>query len=174
MFLDKALKDAFNKKSPKCFPIFKKKGLHDSFRYPQGFKITSNVIYLPKIGWIPFFKSRDIEGNLKNVIVSRKGKHWFVSIQTEREVAEPAHTSTSSIGIDMGVKRFATLSDGTYYEPLNSFKALQKKLAYEQRNLARKVKFSNNWLKQKSVISRLHIHVADARNDYLHTRPARP
>ena len=130
MFLDKALKDAFDKKSPKRFPVFKKKGMQDSFRYPQGFKITGNVIYLPKIGWIPFFKSRELEGTPRNVTVSRRGKHWFVSIQTEKEVADPVHASKSSIGIDMGVRRFATLSDGIYYEPLNSFKGLQKKLAH--------------------------------------------
>jgi putative transposase len=168
MFLDSALRDAFDKKSPKRFPKFKKKGLHDSFRYPQGFRIAGNVIYLPKIGWVPFYKSREIEGEPKNVTVSRKGKHWFVSIQTEMEIQAPVHPSAWTVAIDMGVKRFATLSDGTFYEPLNSFKALQKKLAHEQRNLCRKIKGSRNWHKQKRVITRLHIRIADARNDYLH------
>lgn len=168
MCLDRAIKDAFDKRSPKRFPKFKKKGIHDSFRYPQGFKVTGKVLYLPKIGWIPFRKSREIEGDIKNVTVSRKGEHWFVSIQTEMEVQAPVHPSTSSIAIDMGVKRFATLSDGTYYEPINSFRTLQRKMAHEQRNLFRKVKGSRNYHKQKRVITRLHIRIADARNDYLH------
>jgi putative transposase len=168
MFLDRALKDAFDKKSPKRFPVFKKKGVHDSFRYPQGFRISGNVIYLPKIGGIPFYKSREMEGTPKNVTVSRRGDHWDVSIQTEKEVAEPVHVSTSSIGIDMGIARFATLSDGTFHEPLNSFKGLQKKLAHEQKAFARKVKFSKNWFKRKTVITRLHIRIANARSDYLH------
>jgi putative transposase len=168
MFLDRSLKDAFNKKSPKRFPKFKKKGVYDSFRFPQGFKLKGNVLYLPKIGWIPFHKSREIDGTIKNITVSRKGGHWFISIQTEMEVGKPVHSSISTIGIDMGVKRFTTLSDGTYYEPLNSFKSLQGKLAHEQRNLSRKVKGSCNWRKQKRVLTRLHIRIADARNDYLH------
>ncbi len=168
MSLERALKDAFNKQSPKRFPKFKKKGVHDSFRYHQGSAINGNTVYLPKIGSVPFYKSREIEGDIKNVTVSRRGKYWFISIQTEIEVHEPVHPSASSVAIDMGVKRFATLSDGTYYKPLNSFKTLCVKLAHEQRNLFRKVKGSRNWHKQKRVIAKLHIRIADSRSDYLH------
>src|SRR5215467_10604766 len=57
MAQERALKDAFNKKSPKQFPQFKKKGRHDSFRYPQGIKVEDNKVFLPKIGWVRFFKS---------------------------------------------------------------------------------------------------------------------
>jgi putative transposase len=86
MAIDKAIKDAFDKKNPKRFPRFKKKERHDSFRYPQGFKIDDNSIYLPKIGWVRFFESREIIGTVRNVTISRRGKHWFVSIQTEQQV----------------------------------------------------------------------------------------
>jgi putative transposase len=168
MFLDRALRDAFDKRNPKRFPKFKKKGMHDAFRYPQGFKIVNDAIYLPKIGWMSFYKSRDIEGNPQNITISRKAKHWFVSVQTEMEVAEPVHPSTSAVGIDMGIKRFATLSDGDFYQPLDSFRRLERKLAREQRKLSRKSKGSQNWYKQKAVVSRLHIRIADTRNDYLH------
>ena len=161
-----AFKRFFDHKS--AFPKFKKKGIHDSFRYPQGFKLNDNVVYLPKVGWIPFYKSRGIVGTIRNVTVSRNGKHWFVSIQTEQEVSDPVHASDSAVGIDMGVKRFATLSDGTIYEPLKSFKKLEKKLAREQRKLSRKVKRSSNWKKQKQKIACIHKRIADTRNDYLH------
>jgi len=67
----------------------------------------------------------------------------------------------------MGIKRFLAMSNGEYCDSLNSFKKLQKKLALAQKLLARKKKFSNNWKKQKQVISRLHIKIADARNDFL-------
>jgi len=168
-FLDLALKEAFDKKNPKRFPRFKKKGRDtDSFRHPDCFKLDGARIFLPKIGWVRFRKSREIEGTPRNVTVSRKGEHWYVSIQTEIEVAEPVHPSASAVGIDMGVARFATLSDGSYLEPLNSFKKLEKKLAREQRKLARKVKFSANWQKQKKRITWLHIRIANARADYLH------
>jgi len=109
--LDRAIWNGL--KRTKAMPRFRKKGRQDSFRYPQGFKIEGSRVYLPKIGWVSFFKSREIQGTLKNVTVSRKGRHWFVSIQTERVIGDPMHPSTSTVGIDLGVRRFATLSDGT-------------------------------------------------------------
>jgi len=170
MNLDRAIKDAFDPKQPeKLFPVFKKKGKsRDSFRYPQGFKINGKRVFLPKIGWVGFRKSRDTEGAPKNITVSRNGKHWFASIQTEQEVAEPIHPSGSLVGIDRGVKQFAALSDGSVFAPLNSFKKMEEKLAKEQRKLARKIKKSKNWFKQKSRITKLHIKIADMRSDYLH------
>ena len=163
-----ALKEAFDKKNPKRFPKFKKKGFHDSFRFPQGFKLDGSRFFLPKLGWVRFFKSRDIEGLPKNVTVSRQGKNWFASVQVETEIVQPVHPSGSAIGIDMGVKRFATLSDGSFIEPLSSFRKLEKKLAREQRKLARKVKGSNNRRKQKAKVGQIHIKIANARNDFTH------
>ncbi|MDX7731651.1 transposase, partial [Aeromonas caviae] len=64
--------------------------------------------------------------------------------------------------------KLATLSDGTVFEPVNSFKTNQTKLARLQRQLSKKVKFSSNWKKQKAKIQRLHSHIANTRRDYLH------
>jgi len=62
---------------------------------------------------------------VKNVTVSLAGGRWLVSIQTEREVEAPVHRSGTAVGIDMGVVRLATLSDGTFYGPRNSFRQHQ-------------------------------------------------
>ncbi|EAA0704443.1 hypothetical protein DLU39_19920 [Shigella boydii] len=64
------------------------------------------------------------------------------------------------VGLDAGVAKLATLSDGTVFEPVNSFQKNQKTLARLQRQLSRKVKFSNNWQKQKRKIQRLHSCIA--------------
>lgn len=136
--LAKAFKDGFdNKQSLKRIPKFKKKGLADSFRYPQGFKVDQDKskVFLPKLGWISYRNSRKVVGEAKNITVSRKGKHWYMSIQTEYEVNLLVHKSTSIVGIDRGIKQFATLSDGTVYAPLNSFKAKAERLAKLQRPL---------------------------------------
>ncbi len=69
------------------------------------------------------------------------------------EVEQPAHPSTSAVGLDAGISKLVTLSDGTVFEPVNSFKQNQSRLARLQRQLARKVKFSANWKKQKARIS---------------------
>ena len=169
--LEKAFKDGFDKNQPlKRIPVFKKKSQHDSFRYPQGFKVdqAKSKVFLPKIGWVSYRNSRNIIGEVKNITVSRKGKYWYISIQTEYEAELPPHQSTSIVGIDMGIVHFATLSNGTLYEPLNSFKSKAAKLAKLQRQLKHKKKFSNNWKKVKAKITQCHEDISNARKDYLH------
>jgi putative transposase len=168
--LDRALMDTFDRTSPKRFPRFKKKGVRDAFCFPQGCTLdqANGRICLPKIGWVRYRNSRAVLGTVKNVTVSRSGDHWYVSIQTEREVADPKHPAVSAVGIDLGITRFATLSDGSFVEPLNSFKHHEKRLACEQRRLARKVTFSNNWHRQKKKITRLHQRIGHVRTDFLH------
>ena len=166
--LDRAYVNFFQKRSE--LPRFKKKGVHDAFRYPQGFKLDeSNArIFLPKVGWMRYRKSRDAEGTPKQVTVSLVAGKWYVSIQTEREVEVPVHASQNAVGIDMGIACFAALSDGTLLTPLHSFRGHEKKLATMQRKLSRKTKFSANWHRQKAKVSKLHKKIADVRNDFLH------
>jgi putative transposase len=166
--LDKAYANFFAKRAN--FPRFKKKGVHDAFRYPQGFKLdeSNSRVYLPKIGWVRYRKSRDTAGTPKQATVSLNAGKWYVAIQTEREIDAPVHPSQSVVGIDMGVANFAVFSDGTALAPLNSFRSHEAKLAKAQRKLSRKVKFSANWRKEKAKVQRLHKRIADVRNDFLH------
>ena len=171
--LDRAFKDTFDKnKPPKRIPRFKKKGSSSSFRYPQGYKLEQgcNRVFLPKIGWVKYRNSRQVEGDVKNVTVSRRGSHWYVSIQTEYQVAKPLHPASSIVGIDLGVTQFATLSDGRLMMPEHpeKLKQLEAMLAFWQRKLSRKVKFSANWRKVKDKIARIHERIANSRNDFLH------
>jgi putative transposase len=149
-------------------PTYRKKFLSDTFRYPQGFRVDGNRVYLPKIGLVRFWKSRDIDGTIKNVTVSRTGKHWFVAFQVEMELPEPVHPSTAEVGIDLGIATFAAFSDGTLLPPLNVLRTHERKLARAQQALARKVKFSQNWKKQKARIQTLHMRIANCRHDFLH------
>ena len=164
--LDHALQNAFKKIH--AFPKFKKKGEHDSFRFPQGVKLVGDKVYLPKIGWLRFRKSRDVEGTIKNVTVSKKFDKWYISIQVEIEISEPVHASKTAVGIDLGIVRFATISDGTIIEPISSFKKLQTRLALEQRKLSRKIELSGNWKKQSVKIQKIHSKIANVRKDFLH------
>jgi putative transposase len=168
--LDRAFRDGFSKERDKKIPRFKKKGQRDSFRCvgPKQFSLNGNQVRIPKVGWIRFRKSREIEGTPKNITVSKSGEHWFVSIQTEIEINDPIHPASQVVGIDMGVAKFAMLSSGEEVKPLNSFRTLEKKLVKEQRKLSRKIKFSNNWKKQKRKIQRIHAKIVDTRKDFLH------
>ena len=171
--LDKAYKDGFDKKQPnKRMPKLRKKLLHNSFRYPEPkqFKIDNNRLYLPKIGWLGFFKSRQIVGELKNITITKQGDSWFCSIQIEleQEVEQKSIIFQNSVGIDVGIAKFAALSNGEYIEPRNPLKALQSKLSKAQQIQDNKEKFSNNWRKCIKKVQTIHNKIKNVRLDFLH------
>jgi putative transposase len=170
--LERAFKDAFDKKQrKKHLPVYKHLGKNEAgIKYPQGILLDQNnqVIKLPKLGWVKYRASQKIEGKIKNVTISRHAGKYTVSIQTEREVVQVRHASVSAIGIDMGIERFATLSDGNFIAPLHPYRKLEKALSIEQRKLKCKKRFSNNWKKQQTVIGLLHTKIANVRRDFLH------
>ncbi|WP_010089710.1 RNA-guided endonuclease InsQ/TnpB family protein [Burkholderia ubonensis] len=168
--LERAYQNFFAKRA--AFPKFKKRGQRDSFRYPDRKQIkldqVNDRIFLPKLGWLRYRNSRDVLGEVRNATVSLSAGRWFVSIQTAREVEQPVPKATSAIGIDLGIARFATMSDGSYLAPLNSFKRHEARLRRVQQAMSHKTKFSNNWKKAKARIQRIHARIGNARRDYLH------
>ena len=165
--LERAYCNFFEKRAN--FPRFKKKGIKERIRFQQGFKLEqhNSRLYLPKIGWVRYRNSRNVVGEIKNVTVRQKCGRFYVSIQTECEVEIAKHQG-GEIGIDMGVVRFATLSNGEYFAPLNAFKTYKGKLAKLQRQLKNKIKFSKNWQKLQAKIAKLHHKIANCRKDFLH------
>ena len=168
--MERAYKNFFAKRA--AFPRFKKRDQRDSFRYPDPKQIkldqANSRIFLPKLGWIRYRNSRDVLGEVRNATVSQHAGKWFVSIQTAREVEPPVPQASRAVAIDLGIARFATLSDGSYLAPLNSFKRHEARLRRAQRALSRKTKFSHNWKKAKARIQRIHARIGNARRDYLH------
>jgi putative transposase len=152
-------------------PVFKKKGRSDSFRYSDSNELkldqVNSRILLPRLGWLRYRNSRNALGRVRNATVIGSGKEWFVSILTERQVERPIARGPA-VGFDMGIVRFATLCDGTFYSPLNSFRRHENALAAAQRALSRKTKYSNNWRKEKGRVQRIYVRIANARSDYLH------
>ncbi len=167
--LERAYSNFFAKRAD--FPRFKKKGQGDSFRYPDPKQIKldqgNSRIFLPKLGWLRYRNSRDVLGAMKNVTVSQNSGKWFVSVQTEREVEQPV-ASGDAVGIDMGIARFATFSDGSFVAPLSSSRRHETRLRRYERALSRKVKFSSNWNKAKAKVQRIHSRIGNARRDFLH------
>jgi len=170
MDLQRAYTNFFKKRAQ--FPRFRAKGVSDSFRFPTRTQFTidqpNSRIKLSKLGWIRYRNSREILGTAKNITISIKADKFYASIQTERDVEDPVAEATTATGIDRGITRFATLSDGTFYSPLNSFRTHQKTMAKLQRAMSRKKKFSSNWKKTKAKVTKLHIKIGNCRNDYLH------
>lgn len=152
-------------------PRFKKKSDGEqSFRLPfNDCEVIGDRVSLPKkTGWIKFKKSQEIVGKITSITIKKICGLWYVSFCINREIEQPIHPSKSAIGVDLGIKKLITTSNGQVFDPINSFKANQVKLARLQRKLKKKTKFSENWKKLNLKINKLHHHIANIRHDYLH------
>lgn len=168
--LDNAYTGFFKKK--KQFPKFKKKSNKQSFQYPQGVKVKDNKVFLPKIGWVKYYNSREFEGRIKTVTVSKtpSGK-YFVSIlvDTPQEKKDRKQINEkTTVGLDFGIKDLVITSDSEVFENQKHFKNMKSKLRVEQRSLSRKKKGSNNWHKQRLEVAKLYEKITNQRKDYLH------
>ncbi len=167
--LDRAISDAFDPAQPgKRLPRFKKKGVSDSFRFPQGVKVDNRRIFLPKVGWVGFFKSREMIGEIKQATVTREADGWYVSIQTEYEISDPKWATGGIIGVDRGVAVFAATTDGELVEPVGAYAKSMQRLARLQRQLARKQKGSKNQGKARARVAHMHQQIRRQREDFLH------
>ncbi|MFF2077878.1 RNA-guided endonuclease InsQ/TnpB family protein [Kitasatospora sp. NPDC058162] len=163
------------RKGPKVEqPSFKsKKDLRDAIRFTANarFKIMpSGRLRLPGIGEIEIKWSRDLPSDPTSVTLIRTPTgRFFVSFVTETDPAgDLLEPTTGETGIDLGLNRFAVLSDGSHIENPRFLRKATKKLAREQRRLARKEKGSNNRDKQRRKVAQAHAAVADARRDFHH------
>ena len=129
--------------------------------------VIDRYIKLPKLGLVRFAKSRKVEGRILSATIRRSPScKYFVSLATETEVSELSK-SNSAIGINVGLKDFAILSDGTIYSNPKFFRALEEKLAQAQRIMSRRTTGGFNWYKAKIKVARIHEKIAHARKDYL-------
>ncbi|MBW7650587.1 IS200/IS605 family element RNA-guided endonuclease TnpB [Anoxybacillus sp. ST4] len=168
--LDDAYDRFFKKQNDK--PRFKsKKNPVQSYttKYTNGnIAVLDKHIKLPKLGLVRFAKSREVEGRILSATIRRNpsGK-YFVSILVETDVQALPKTG-SAVGIDVGLKEFAILSDGTKYANPKWLHKLEEQLAKAQRILSRRKKGGSNWNKQRIKVARLHEKMTNARHDYLH------
>lgn len=161
------------------FPKFKSKHRRQSIQFPQGVKtdFENSSIFLPKLKNVTCIFHRQFKGEIKTVTVSKTstGK-YFVSILVENQKQLPKKKPVrekTAIGIDMGVKTFATLSDGTTFDNPKHLRNNLSRLRVEQRKLSRKFKRgakeqSKSYQKQKLIVAKLHEHIKNQREDYLH------
>ncbi|MTH55810.1 IS200/IS605 family element transposase accessory protein TnpB [Bacillus mangrovi] len=170
----KNLADAYTRhfKKQNDKPVYKsKKNPVQSYTTKQtngNIAVVDKKIKLPKLGLVSFAKSREVEGRILRATVRRSpsGK-YFASLLAETEITELPKAG-SSVGIDVGLKTFAVLSNGVVYQNPRFFHSLEEKLAKAQRVLSRRTFGSFNWKKQKTKVARIHERIANARSDYLH------
>ena len=169
--LDKAFSNFFRAK--KGFPKFKSKHSKQSFRIPQSVKINFDEykFFVPKVGWVKFFKDKHIEGTIKFATVSKSTTgRYFVSITFES--TQQRKTGNGVVGVDLGIKHLGITSDGEFFENPKYLRQNLKKLKKEQRSLSRKFQKgkeqSNNYRKQRLKVAKIHEKISNQRKDYLH------
>lgn len=167
------VEDAFKRffKKQGDFPRFKKKGVTAaSYTTTKGASIhlEAERIKLPLLGWVEARGGKLPEGVIKRATIScsATGK-YYASLLMEVEIEVPA-PSEKAIGIDVGIAHFATCSDGRKFKNRKFFLQAQKKIAREQRRLARMVKGSNNYRKQRLKVARCYETVTNRRSAMLH------
>ena len=171
--MDKAFTRFFKQK--KGFPKFKSKhkGTH-KVGFPQNTKVDfeNNKVSVNKIGWIKTKISRTFDGKIKTATIEKTptGK-FFVSITVELpdvKVKQKPISKTNAVGIDTGIKTFATLSDGTEIENPKHLKNNLQRLKILQKRASKKQKGSANRKKSNLQVARLHEKIANQRLDFLH------
>lgn len=161
------------------FPKFKNKHTKQSIQYPQGVSVDfdKGKIFLPKMKDVSIILHRKFNGEIKTVTVSKTTTNkYFVSILVDNQKELPNKKTIeakTTVGIDMGIKTFATLSDGTSFDNIKTLRSNLARLRVEQRTLARRFKRgakeqSKGYMKQKLIVAKLHEHIKNQREDYLH------
>ena len=173
MDFKETLKQHFSKNRKKKIgrPSFKKKGNTQSYRLPnQKFRIEGDRIRIEKIGWVRMVVDRDIPDNgkiLSCTISKNPANQYFVSITVDCEISKKPKTG-KEVGIDLGIKEFATLSDGIVIDNPKYLRENQSRISRIQRHMSRKIKGSSRWHKNRLRIARLHNKVSNKRLWFLH------
>jgi len=166
------------------YPRFKGKGYYDSFTYPQyGFKILeSKELYLSKIGNVKIKYHREIEGTIKRLTIQRTIRNkWYTCFSVVKDSLNEIQPNglhgeavlkhdgiMRAVGIDMGIKTFATLSDGNTIEYPFFFKEEQENLKRVQQKLSKAKKGSREYIKHLKVVQRIHERTGFRRDNFAH------
>jgi putative transposase len=166
-----ALKKEGKLKGKVGFPVFKKKSKGiGSFRLTGSIHVFPDAVQLPRLGRLRLHEQGYLPTDAKvlSATVSEEAGRWYVSVQVEEEQQKPETTATSAIGVDLGMKTLAMLSDGTTFENPRALKHAQKKLRRLERQKSRRTKGSKNRKKTCRKLAKQHARVAHIRRDATH------
>lgn len=152
-------------------PQYKKKGQNDSFYLEKNITVKDNKIKVPKFGWLKCSEQLpDI--NIKNINISRVAGQWFVSFKYEKETFSTTKKE-EFVGVDLGCKDLAVLSNGEYIKNLKPYRKYKKKLRKQQKECSRRLKVgaknqSSNYKKSKAKVAKIHYKISCIRKDIIH------
>ncbi|MCC5600062.1 RNA-guided endonuclease InsQ/TnpB family protein [Nostoc favosum] len=168
--LNKAYSNFFQGRAK--FPKFKSKHHRQSIQYPQNVNVVGDCLDIPKIGVVKAVLHRPINGNIKTcTIVKTPTDKYFASILIEYVDGKSIPSGDKILGIDLGIKDFAIVHDGsqiTKYSNPQHLKRHEQNLARKQKKLARKFLGSNSRNRYRKLVAKVHERVANSRQDFLH------
>lgn len=170
--MDSAFTRFFREK--KGFPKFKSKKGKQSFQFVDrvGIDFDNHKVKLPKIGWVNFYKNREFIGKIGTVTISKNaaGK-YCMSILVDDGLDLPTKAPINydtSVGIDVGIKDFAVLSNGQVFENPRHLEKAEKRLKVLQKRYSKKQKGSKRQERARLQLAKAHEKVRNCRIDYIH------
>ncbi|NEQ71626.1 MAG: IS200/IS605 family element transposase accessory protein TnpB [Okeania sp. SIO2C9] len=150
-------------------PKFKSRKSKQTARFTKGgFKIGQHKVYLAKIGKLKIVWSRELPATPSSVtVIKDSANRYFLSFVVEIQ-PEVLHQTDNSVGIDLGIKTFATLSDGTKIDAPKPLKKRIKKYRKLSKSLSHKTKGSKRYEKARARVAKFHSKLKDTRTDFLH------
>ena len=151
------------------FPHFKskKRDRHSFYLNNDKLRVDGHWIHIPKLGKVNMTEELRFGGKIMSACISYRAGWWFVSIAVEVEHETPNH-SGGTVGIDMGIKTLATLSDGEKFENQKHYRKSLGRIQGLSKGLSRKGEGSQNWWKNAKKLAKAHDRVACQRSDSLH------
>ena len=151
------------------YPRFKGKGRFSSFGLKElgnGFKLDGRRLRVSGIGRIAVRWHRPIEGKIKTLRIVRQADGWYACFACEAE-PQPMPPTNAEIGIDLGLHRLITTSDGEKVENPRWYRNEQKSLRILQRRMSRRTRFGRNWSQAVKAVQTQHQHITNRRKDFL-------
>jgi putative transposase len=152
------------------FPKFKsRKSRRQSFRLNNDrIGVADHALYVPKLGWVNMAESLRFEGKIMGAVVSREAGWWYVAIPVEMDQPGPVPFPRPCVGVDLGLKTLAVLSDGRQYENQVLLRSELEHLKRLNRRLSHRQPGSHRWRRAKDQLVRFHGRIANRRMDCLH------
>ena len=153
------------------YPRFRSRLRYSSFTFPQAkgtFLLEGDRLHLSKIGKVKVHLSRPITGAIKTCTIKREADGWYVIFAGEEPVARPTLSTGESVGIDLGIENFATLSTGEVIENPKHLRAAERRLKTAQRKVSRRKRGSQRRKKAVLLLAGQHLKVKRQRADFHH------
>jgi len=148
------------------FPRFKSKDRFKSFSFPLKSNVGHNTIHIPNIGKVKFHKYRELTGTPKQAFVKKNISGWHIFILCDLGKSLTKHPISNSVGLDLGLSHFVTLSDATTIDNPRYYKKSEAVLAKRQQVFEKKIKGSNSRKRQKILVAKAHEKIKNQRLDF--------